>query len=156
MPEPFVLPQRDDPSARLQLVERTLQIDTEVWRMSLADYAGTPAIAAAGVERRLAAFARAYGQRCPHRARLPAGIAPVECFACRTGALRPLLARDPGGVVYGRCDGCGHGALLHRADAEGGAPRYADAGYYRARDGRGVGYDGYAPRRPTANARASG
>ena len=144
MLEPFVLPFRDDPEARLQLVQRTLQVGAGVWRQSLADYGRAPELRAARAEQRLAAFARVFASHCPHRAALPDGAAAIACSACAAGTLRPLLARDPGALVYGRCDGCGHGALLRGAGIDPPARSYAGAGYYERRDGHGVGYDAYA------------
>lgn len=93
--------------------------------------------------------------RSPHRGGpLPAAdlVAHRSCLACGRGPVLPFLVRGPPAaetcaeICYGRCESCGQG-VRWGLEAMGAADLracYADGGYYRHRDQRGVGYDAYA------------
>jgi SAM-dependent methyltransferase len=134
-----------------ELAARTLQISPQAWQAVLSDYRATVAAPAPHetadeeIRRCLGALAPAYQARSPHASPHPAGEPPRACPACEAVAVRPLLVRRPG-IAYGRCEACGHGLLLDgggRLDEDGVRARYSGAGYFRARDGQGVGYDSY-------------
>lgn len=147
------------------LVARTLQIPTSVWRALVSEYRSTVPSVERGetldgeIARCLTTMARVYRRHVPNVSDPVSGsdARPVSCPACRGDVIPARVIRTSGPSAvelrYGCCTSCGHGLLLNDLSSGAGdalaeeatvRARHTLAGYYRARDGGRAGYDGYA------------